>query len=50
MAESPKPQLLIPPPLEEIARAHPGWFDEAVTAVDAAKLTGVPPAAMAARD
>lgn len=47
MAESPKPQLLIPPPLEEIARAHPGWFDEAVTAVDAAKLTGVPPAALA---
>ena len=47
MAESPNTQSILPPPLEEIARAHPGWFDEAVTAADAAKLAGVPPATLA---
>lgn len=47
MAESPKTRPISPPPLEEIARANPGWFDEAVTAADAAKVTGVPPATLA---
>ncbi|WP_375208268.1 helix-turn-helix transcriptional regulator [Hyphococcus sp.] len=47
MAESPKTQPITPPPLEEIARANPGWFDEAVTAADAAQVTGVPPATLA---
>jgi predicted DNA-binding transcriptional regulator AlpA len=47
MAESPKAQSMIPPPLEEIARANPGWFDEAVTISDASIVTGVPPATLA---
>lgn len=47
MAERPHPHLPTPPPLEEIARAHPGWFDEAVNAAEAAKMTGVPPATLA---
>jgi len=47
MAERPQIPSLTPPPLEEIARAHPGWFDEAVNAAEAAKLTGVPPATLA---
>ncbi|WP_375208300.1 helix-turn-helix transcriptional regulator [Hyphococcus sp.] len=47
MAESPKTQLITPPPLEEIARSNPGWFDEAVNAAEAAKMTGVPPATLA---
>lgn len=47
MAERPQSQPLTPPPLDEIARANPGWFDEAVNASEAAKLTGVPPATLA---
>jgi len=47
MAERPQAHPLTPPSLEEIARAHPGWFDEAVNAAEAAKLTGVPPATLA---
>lgn len=47
MAESPKTQSVNPPSLLEIARAHLGWFDEAVTAAHAAKLTSVPPSTLA---
>lgn len=35
------------PTLEEIVRSNPGWFDEAVSADAAAKLTGVPPCTLA---
>ncbi|GJL92613.1 helix-turn-helix transcriptional regulator [Hyphococcus sp.] len=47
MAERPHVHPPAPPPLEEIARANPGWFDEAVNAAEAAKVTGVPPATLA---
>ncbi|WP_428408434.1 helix-turn-helix transcriptional regulator [Hyphococcus sp.] len=47
MAERPQLYPPAPPPLDEIARANPGWFDEAVNAKEAAKVTGVPPATLA---
>lgn len=35
------------PTLDELTRANPGWFDEAVNAETAGKLTGVPPCTLA---
>ncbi len=47
MPERPQSRFLTPPPIKEIASSHPGWFDEAVNAAEAAKLTGIPPATLA---
>jgi len=39
MPQSPDAAAL--PSIEDLTRANPGWFDEAVSAADAAKATGV---------